>query len=72
MRTLEEIIFLLPPELKDEVRAFAEFLLKTKVQPKQKYLRLSWKGTLRDLRDQYASVELQHKVMEWWDEDVPH
>lgn len=42
MKTLEEIIFLLPPELKREVKIFAEFLLQTKAQPKQKHLRMTW------------------------------
>jgi len=29
-------------------------------------LKLDWRGALRDLRDKYTSVELQHKVLEWW------
>jgi len=72
MKSLEEIIFLLPPELKQEVKNFAEYLLETKVQPKQKFLRLSWRGALPDMRDEYTSVELQHKSLDWWVEDVSH
>ena len=72
MKSIEEILQKLPPELQQEVWHFAEYLLETKVNHKQKYLRLSWEGGLREWRDQYTSVELQHKVMEWWDEDVPH
>lgn len=66
MKSLEEIIFLLPPELKQEVKNFAEYLLETKVQPKQKFLRLSWRGALSDMRDEHTSVELRHKALDWW------
>lgn len=69
MRTLEELIDELPPELQREVRDFVEFLLEKRVaKPKAKKgeLRLDWRGALRDLRDKYTSVELQHKVLEWW------
>ena len=72
MKTLEEIIFLLPPELKQEVKDFAEYLLQVKARPKQKHLRLSWAGALGDMRDEYTSVELQHKALDWWANDVSH
>jgi hypothetical protein len=29
-------------------------------------LKAEWGGALADLRQQYTSVELQHKAMEWW------
>lgn len=70
MKTLEEIIFLLPPDLRQEVKDFAEYLLVTKAQPKQKHLRMTWAGALRDLRGTYTSVELQHKALEWWTDDI--
>ncbi len=41
MTTLEELLKELPPELQEEVRDFARFLLETKVRRKQKRLRLS-------------------------------
>jgi len=41
MTTLEELLKELPPELQEEVRDFAWFLLETKVRRKQKRLRLS-------------------------------
>jgi hypothetical protein len=28
-------------------------------------MRLDWRGLLRDMRDEYTSVELQHKLSEW-------
>ena len=69
MQTLKELIEKLPPELQQEVRDFVEFLLKrraAKLEAKKGELKLDWRGALRDLRDKYTSVELQHKVLEWW------
>ena len=69
MQTLKELIEKLPPELQQEVRDFVEFLLKrraAKLKAKKGELKLDWRGALRDLRDKYTSVELQHKVLEWW------
>ncbi|RQW79358.1 MAG: DUF2281 domain-containing protein [Methanothrix sp.] len=28
-------------------------------------LKLDWRGALEDMKDQYTSVELQHKISEW-------
>jgi hypothetical protein len=64
-QSLEELFRQLPPELQQEVRDFAHYLLDTKVRRKQRYLRLSWAGGLSDLRDQYTSLELQKKALEW-------
>jgi len=56
----------LPPELQQEVEDFVQFLLDKRVPKPQGQLKLDWRGGLRDLRDQYTSVQLQHKVLEWW------
>ena len=66
MKTLEELIRKLPPELQQEVYDFALFLLETKVHPKQRKLRMTWAGGLREFRDQFTSLELQKKALEWW------
>ena len=70
MQTLKEMVEQLPPELQEEVRDFVEFLLvrrAAKLKAKKRgELKLDWRGALRDLRDKYTSVELQHKVLEWW------
>ncbi len=66
MKTIEEKIKELPPELQQEVADFVEFLLKTKVRRKQKKLRMTWAGALREFRDQFTSLELQKKALEWW------
>ncbi len=64
--TFEEKIQKLPPELKQELENFLDVLVRSIEQPKKKYLNMKWRGALKDLRDQYTSVELQHKALEWW------
>lgn len=69
MQTLKELIEQLPPELQQEVQDFVEFLLEKRAAKlkaeKGGKLKLDWRGALRDLRDKYTPVELQHKVTEW-------
>ena len=66
MNRIEEMMKQLPPELQQEVADFAQFLLDTKVHRKQKRLRLTWAGGLSEFRDQFTSLELQKKSLEWW------
>ncbi len=68
METLEDLIKELPPELKDEVRDFARFLLdkKGRTARRERRLRLTWAGALRDYRDRYTSLDLQKKALQWW------
>jgi hypothetical protein len=65
--TIEHAVRLLPPEIQDQVREFIESLLAEQKTPtKVAKPKLDWRGALRDLREQYTSVELQHKALEWW------
>ena len=66
MKKIDELIEQLSPELQDKVFDFAQFLLKTKIQPKQKKLRMSWAGGLKEFRNEFTSMELQKKSLEWW------
>lgn len=73
MKTLDEVIEStkeLPEELQTEVRDFARFLKENRVPRPQRKLRMDWAGGLKDLRDKYTSVELQHKILDWWVEDA--
>ena len=61
-KTLEELVKELPPEGQKDVREFVERLLAgQKPMPRGK-LRFDWAGAVRDLRDRYTSVELQHRL----------
>ena len=66
MATIEEKIRELPPELQQEVQDFVDFLMEKHMPQRKVELKLDWRGALRDMRDQYTSVELQHKALEWW------
>jgi hypothetical protein len=66
MTRLEALIKELPPELQQEVEDYVQLLLKKQKTNKQKKLSLSWAGALREYRDQYTSLELQKKALEWW------
>jgi hypothetical protein len=66
MESLEEIMARLLPEHQQEVRDFALFLAEKRALPKKRKLRLDWAGGLKEFRDQYTSLELQKKSLDWW------
>ena len=56
----------LPLDIKIEVIYFIELLEKEKKRKeKKRKLKFDWVGGLKELRDKYTSVELQHKINEW-------
>ena len=65
MRNLKEMIDQLPPELQEEVKEFAEFLLEKRAKKFGRKLRQDWAGALKEYREQYTSLELQKKALEW-------
>jgi len=65
MKSIDERIKNLPPALKKEVEEFVNSLLKKRKKKNGKRLRQDWAGALRDYRDQYTSLELQKKALEW-------
>ena len=60
----------LAPEWQQEVLDFAEFLLAKRGRRPRGTPTFSWAAALSDLRDQYTSVELQHKITEWRCEEL--
>jgi hypothetical protein len=68
-KPLEELVKELPPDCKEEVRDFVEFLLEKRAKRPRNKPKFGWAGALKDLRDQYTSVELQHKITEWRSEE---
>ncbi|MDQ3753527.1 MAG: DUF2281 domain-containing protein [Acidobacteriota bacterium] len=58
---MEELVRELPVERQAEVRDFVEFLLeKQRSRPRRKP-QFDWAGALKDMRDDYTSVDLQHE-----------
>jgi len=64
-KSLEELVQELPPDMVAEVRDFIEFLLSKRERRAGGALRQDWAGALRDYREQYTSVELQHRALDW-------
>jgi hypothetical protein len=64
-KSLEELVRELPPDMVAEVRDFIEFLLSKRERRAAGALRQDWAGALRDYREQYTSVELQHRALDW-------
>ncbi|MEO0130002.1 MAG: DUF2281 domain-containing protein [candidate division WOR-3 bacterium] len=65
MSKLKDIVEKLPPELQQEVEDFIEFLLTKRSSKRGRRLRQDWAGALREYRNQYTSLELQKKALEW-------
>lgn len=65
MKPLEEKIKELPPEQQREVEDFVDFLATRHRDLSRGQFTFSWAGALKDLREQYTSVELQHKASAW-------
>jgi hypothetical protein len=63
--TVQDLVKVLPLDLQKEVEDFARFLIEKRLKKQGKRLRQDWTGALRDYRDQYTSLELQKKALEW-------
>ena len=66
MKTITEVVDQLPPQLRQEVCDFAEFLLATRSGGTAGKMSLSWAGALREYRDKFSSLDLQKKALSWW------
>lgn len=66
-KEIETKVRKLPENLKKEVLDYIEFLLEKHQgkKIKKKGFKFDWEGGLSDLRDEFTSVELQHKASEW-------
>jgi hypothetical protein len=66
MESIEEAVQLLPLELRQEALDFIHFLVEKNRKRMGGKLTLSWAGGLREYRDDYTSLDLQKKALEWW------
>ncbi|MFL6212395.1 MAG: DUF2281 domain-containing protein [Blastocatellia bacterium] len=67
-KSIEELVKQLPPASQQEVRDFVEFLLEKRGRKSAGTLRQDWAGVLRDHKEQYTSLQLQKKALEWRDD----
>jgi len=65
MQDLLEIIKNLPPDLQKEVEDFANYLVEKKARKQGRKLRQDWAGALKAYRNEYTSLDLQKKALEW-------
>lgn len=63
--TIQKLLEALPPELQREAEDYIRFLLERRAEKSGKRLRQDWAGALKDFREQYTSLELQKKALEW-------
>ena len=64
-KSLLEKLEKLPADKRQEVEKFVEALLNKQKPKTRAKLRQDWAGALSDYRDQYTSLELQKKALEW-------
>lgn len=62
MGAMEDIIKELRPEFQRKVQDLAASLLDRQKRHPRPKPRFDWAGALEDMKDQYTSVELQHRI----------
>ena len=65
IKPLDQLLKELPPESQAEVRNFVESLIEKRKRQSARYLRQNWAGALEDYREQFTSLELQKKSLDW-------
>lgn len=66
VKTINKLMKQLPPDKQQEVEEYVRSLVRRRDQTRKRPFRLDWRGALRDERDKYTSVELQHEILESW------
>jgi len=67
MKTLEEKIHSLSPDLKMKVDNFLSDILSVAHKKKSKEkIKFKWAGGLENLKEKFTSVELQKQSLDWW------
>jgi hypothetical protein len=62
VKPIDEMVNELAPGQQAEVRDFVEFLLARQGSNRRGTPRFDWAGALKDMRDDYTSVDLQHEI----------
>lgn len=65
IKPLEQLLKELPQESQAEVRSFVESLIEKRRRQANGHLRQTWAGALEEFREQYTSLELQKKSLDW-------
>ena len=62
VKPINEMVNELAPGQQAEVRDFVELLLAKQRSSSRRKPRFEWAGALKDMRDDYTSVDLQHEI----------
>ena len=65
LEPLDKLVRELPPDSQSAVRDFVEFLLEKRKRKSIGKLRQNWAGALSDHGEEYTSLELQKKALDW-------
>ena len=65
IESIDEMVNELAPGQQAEVRDFVEFLLTRQRSSPRRKPQFDWAGALREMRDDYTSVDLQHEIARW-------
>ena len=76
MKSFDERIREFPPEFQQEVESLLQLLkarmMREATPPAVTYLDCDtdskWRGALKEMAEEYSSVDLQHKALDWWNE----
>ena len=71
IKELVELIEKLSLSFKRRYRDFAQFLLERWARKQERKPKFEWAGALKELRDRYTSVDLQHEISRWREEGNP-
>jgi hypothetical protein len=64
-KSLEEMVREVPSEYRAQLRSYVQSLLARRSIEQPGKPQFTWAGALEGLRDQYTSVELQHRITRW-------
>jgi hypothetical protein len=64
-KSLEEMVREVPSEYRTQLRSYVQSLLARRAIGRPGKPQFTWAGALEGLRDQYTSVELQHRIARW-------
>jgi hypothetical protein len=64
-KSLEEMVREVPSEYRAQLRSYVQSLLARRAIERPGKPQFTWAGALEGLRDQYTSVDLQHRIARW-------
>jgi hypothetical protein len=63
---VEPTIKKMPPELQQQVLMYIETLSRSTGETHHGTMKFEWAGCCEDMKNEYTSVQLQKKILDWW------